>query len=265
MPSVDLTAYPSHLAHVKKSGGNHIISGALSPDGSLLAFSDIDGVRCYQLQNASAESDAASTLGISNAIVAANGTAANGTDAAAAASNARHAVVAASGSAQAKSEAQHSLQRLSLPEDLPGFQEMHFRPDTSELVGLTAEGTILIVDALRQKVSSMLLAYTGYHTALKGVFKEAKGLPCMGLQTSACVHMAAARYNTLQDRLVAACVCHPKMCTVTPAASSKSPDITMRQGIQQERSACDSRLSDVYASAQWRTPEVTPSLACQPA
>ena len=71
----------------------------------------------------------------------------------------------------ASAEAKHSLQRLGLPEDLPGFQEMQFRPDTAELIGLTADGSILVVDVVQHKVST--LSSTRWHAVvLQHAFKR---------------------------------------------------------------------------------------------
>lgn len=137
-PSSSLSSFPSHLAHVKKSGSHHITCSALSPDGSLLAFADIAGTRCYQVSAEATHADLT------------NG-AASGADA----SQAATADVAASDTATAE-KAKPILQRVSLPEALPAFQEMQFRSNSTQLVGLTPEGKLVVVDHDSCQVSMCL-------------------------------------------------------------------------------------------------------------
>lgn len=158
-PSTDLTAFPSHLAHVKKSGSHHIMCGALSPDGSLLAFSDIQGVRCYKLQGAQAAEQAATADGRTDQAPAAEATeaadqASNGAAPGAEATQAAVVDSATGKQTPAQAEAKQTLQRLSMPEDVPAFQEMHFRPQSSHLVGLTPQGNLVVVDTDTSQVST---------------------------------------------------------------------------------------------------------------
>ena len=55
----------------------------------------------------------------------------------------------------AKAEAKHTLQRLSVPENVPAFQDMQFRPSSHQLVGLTPEGDLLVVDCITSQVSTI--------------------------------------------------------------------------------------------------------------
>lgn len=151
--SVGLSAYPSHLAHVKKSGIHHIICGALSPDGSLLAFSDIEGVRCYRITTEATQ--AAVTNGAVSEAEAVQAGTSSGVAAEAAATQAARAVEHTGQHASAAAGSQPSLQRLSLPEGLPAFQEMQFRPNSTHLLGLTPEGKLLVVDYLNSQVSML--------------------------------------------------------------------------------------------------------------
>lgn len=122
-----LTALPNHIARIKKTGKDHIICGALSSDGSRLAFSDPSGLHVYELP-----ADAAST-----------------DDGGSAAASQQAAGVAASHNKSqqvAEGQSRHKLMRLTVPEGLPTFHELHFRPQSSHLIGLTAQGCLLLVD-----------------------------------------------------------------------------------------------------------------------
>lgn len=122
-----LTALPTHIARIKKTGKDHIICGALSSDGSRLAFSDQSGLHVYELP-----ADAAST------------------DDGGAETNPQQAAGIAAGHNKpqqvAEGQSRHKLMRLTVPEGLPTFHELHFRPQSSHLVGLTAQGSLLLVD-----------------------------------------------------------------------------------------------------------------------
>ncbi len=118
-----LTALPTHLARIKKTGTDHIICGALSPNGARLAFSDKAGLHVYQLPSeATAQTD-------------------TGADA-----QAEEIDVTASSPSKAQQAAERKLVHLAVPEGLPTFHELQFRPGCSQLVGLTAQGSLVIVD-----------------------------------------------------------------------------------------------------------------------
>ena len=130
--------------------------GALSPDGSLLAFSDIQGVRCYKLQ---AAEQAAAANGSTDQAPAAEATEAADQAISGAASGAEATQAAVVDNATGKqipaqAEAKQTLQRLSLPEGVPAFQEMLFRPQSSHLVGLTPQGNLVVVDFDTSQVST---------------------------------------------------------------------------------------------------------------
>jgi len=122
-----LTALPTHLARIKKTGTNHIICGALSPDGTQLAFSDQAGLHVYQLPSkATAQTDTGADAQAEEIDVTARSP--------------------SKSQAAAERQAERKLVHLAVPEGLPTFQELQFRPRSSQLVGLTAQGSLLVVD-----------------------------------------------------------------------------------------------------------------------
>ena len=146
-----LTALPTHLARVKKTGTDHIICGALSPDGTRLAFSDQAGLHVYQLPlEATAQTD-------------------TGADA-----QAEEIDVTASSPSKtqqaAERQAERQLVHLAVPEGLPTFHELQFRPNSSQLVGLTAQGSLLIVDMDSAEVCFHLACLLWTWTLLRYAF-----------------------------------------------------------------------------------------------
>ena len=122
-----LTALPTHLARIRKTGTDHIICGALSLDGARLAFSDQAGLHVYQLPS--------------------EATACTDTSADAQAEEIGVTASSPSKSQQAAAgQAERKLVQLAVPEGLPTFHELQFRPCSSQLVGLTAQGSLLVVD-----------------------------------------------------------------------------------------------------------------------
>ena len=61
--AMTLSTLPTHIAQIKKTGLDHIICGALSPDGSRIAFSDQAGLHLYQLSGTTAAANALSGAG----------------------------------------------------------------------------------------------------------------------------------------------------------------------------------------------------------
>ena len=126
----DLTTLPTHLARIQKTGEDHIICGGVSPDGSGIAFSDQQGLHLYHL---SPQSDTAHPQ-----------------DAAAVDMTADQPDSAVSKAARlqqvAVGRAGQKLLRLATPEDLPTFQELQYRPGSAQLIGLTAGGTLVVLD-----------------------------------------------------------------------------------------------------------------------
>ena len=127
----DLTMLPTHIAHIQKTGDDHIACGAISSDGSALAFSDRQGLHLYQL---SAQHDA------------------NGPDSTSAmdiqADEPDLAVSKAVMTLQtvASGPAGPKLMRRSAPKGLPSFVELQYRPGCAQLIGLTPEGTLVAMD-----------------------------------------------------------------------------------------------------------------------
>lgn len=126
----DLTALPTHIARIKKMSDDHIICGAVSSDGSAVAFSDGQGLHLYKLSvQSSAADDQDHTESMeedadeSNLIVSTVGA---------------HQV--------AKGRAGTKLMRLSSPQVLPSFHELQYRPGSSQVIGLTPEGSLVVVD-----------------------------------------------------------------------------------------------------------------------
>jgi len=122
-----LTALPTHLARIKKTGTDHIICGALSPDGGRLAFSDQAGLHVYKLPSeATAHTDTSADAQAEEIDVTASSP--------------------SKSSQAAERQAERKLVHLAVPEGLPTFHELQFRPNSSQLVGLTAQGSLLVVD-----------------------------------------------------------------------------------------------------------------------
>jgi len=148
-----LTALPTHIARIKKTGTDHIICGALSSDGGRLAFSDQAGLHVYELPSeATAQTD-------------------TGADAQA------EGIDSHSKSQQAaEGQAERKLVHLAVPEGLPTFHELHFRPRSSQLVGLTAQGNLLVVDMDSAEVCIHLACLHGQHLLKSSLFAVAEWL-----------------------------------------------------------------------------------------
>lgn len=128
--AADLTTLPTHIVRIQKTGEDHIVCGAVSPDGSGIAFSDQQGLHLYQL---SPQSDAAHPH-----------------DTGAVDPTAEESDLAVSKAARqqqvAVGRAGQKLMRLSSPEDLPTFQELQYRPGCAQVIGLTAQGSLVVLD-----------------------------------------------------------------------------------------------------------------------
>ena len=152
-----LTALPTHLARIKKTGIDHIICGALSPDGGRLAFSDQAGLHVYELPSVAA--------------------ARTNTDADAQADEIDMTASSPSKSQQAAGgQAERKLVHLAVPEGLPTFHELQFRPHSSQLVGLTAQGNLLVVDMDTAEVCIHLACLHGQHVLKCTLFAVAEQL-----------------------------------------------------------------------------------------
>lgn len=134
-----LTSLPTHIARIQKTGDDHIICGAISSDGSALAFSDRQGLHLYQLssQHDADEPDNTSAmdaetdepdLAVSKAVMTVQPVA-SGRDG-------------------------RKLMRLNAPEDLPSFVELQYRPGCAQVIGLTPQGTLVVVDTQAAAVRS---------------------------------------------------------------------------------------------------------------
>lgn len=143
----DLTTLPTHIARIQKAGDDHIVCGALSPDGLGIAFSDQQGLHLYQL---SPQSEATQPHDTESAQqphdTEAMDTAAE--QPALAVSKARVQQVALGRAGQ-------KLVRLSTPEDLPSFQELQYRPGCAQVMGLTAQGTLVVLDTQTMTVRTV--------------------------------------------------------------------------------------------------------------
>jgi len=150
-----LTALPTHLARIKKTGTDHIICGALSPDGTQLAFSDQAGLHVYQLPSQATDQ----------------------TDPSADAQAEEIDVTASSPSKSqqaAERQAERKLVHLAVPEGLPTFHELQFRPGSSQLVGLTAQGSLLVVDMDSAEVCIHLACLHGRRVLKSSLFATAE-------------------------------------------------------------------------------------------
>lgn len=127
----DLTTLPTHIAHIQKTGDDHITCGAISSDGSAFAFSDRQGLHLYQL---SAQHDA-DRLNNTSAMV----TETDEPDLA-------DSKAVTTLQPVASGRAGHKLRRLSAPEDLPNIVELHYRPGCAQLIGLTPQGNLVVMD-----------------------------------------------------------------------------------------------------------------------
>ena len=125
----DLTTWPTHIARIQKAGDDHIICGAVSPDGSGVAFSDGQGLHLYQL---STQNDA-NRLDDTQAM-------------ATVADQPELAVSKARLQQVASGQAGQKLIRLTAAEDLPSFHELQYRPGCAQVVGLTPQGTLVVLD-----------------------------------------------------------------------------------------------------------------------
>ena len=120
---------PTHIARIQKMGDDHITCGAISSDGSAVAFSDAQGLHLYQL---SAQYDADRP----------DNTAAMDIEA----DEPDLALSKATLQPVAFGRAGRKLMRLTAPEDLPSFIELQYRPGCSEVLGLTPQGTLVVTD-----------------------------------------------------------------------------------------------------------------------
>lgn len=126
----DLTTLPTHIARIQKTGDDHIICGAVSPDGSGVAFSDQQGLHMYQL---SPQSDAAHR----HDTEAGDPTAQEPDSAVSKATSQQQVAVGRAG---------QKLMRLGTPGDLPTLQELQYRPGCAQVIGLTAQGSLVVLD-----------------------------------------------------------------------------------------------------------------------
>lgn len=122
----ELTTLPTHIARIQKKGDDHITCGAISSNGSAFAFSDRQGLHLYQL---SAQHDA-------------DGPAALTTEA----DEPDLAVSEATLQLVASGPVGRKLMRLTVPEDLPSFIDLQYRPGCAQVIGLTSQGTVAVVD-----------------------------------------------------------------------------------------------------------------------
>ena len=127
----DLTALPTHIARIKKVNDDHIICGAISSDGSAVAFSDGQGLHLYQFSAQSSRADEQEHAGSVEAD----------------ADEPNLMVSTAKAQQVAMGRAGRKLARLSAPQDLPSFHELQYRPESSQVIGLTPKGSLLVVDS----------------------------------------------------------------------------------------------------------------------
>lgn len=126
----ELTTLPTHIARIQKKGDDHITCGAISSDGSAFAFSDRQGLHLYQL-SAQRDADGPDT------------TAAMDTEAD---TEPDLAVSKATLQAVASGPAGRKLMRLTVPDDLPSFIELQYRPGCAQVIGLMPQGTVVVMD-----------------------------------------------------------------------------------------------------------------------
>ena len=127
----DLTTLPTHIARIQKNGDDHITCGAISSDGSAIAFSDRQGLHLYQL-SAQHDADAPDSTSAME----------TGTD------EADLAVSKAVMTLQpvASGRDGRNLIRLNAPEDVPSFVELQYRPGCAQVIGLTPQSTLVVTD-----------------------------------------------------------------------------------------------------------------------
>ena len=125
----ELTTLPTHTARIQKKGDDHITCGAISSDASAFAFSDRQGLHLYQL-SARHDPDGPDTT-------AALTSEADEPDLA---------VSEATLHPVASGPAGRKLMRLTVPEDLPSFVELQYRPDSVQVIGLMPQGIVAVVD-----------------------------------------------------------------------------------------------------------------------
>lgn len=147
----DLTTLPTHIVRIQKMGDDHISCGAISSDGSALAFSDRQGLHLYQL---SAQHDADRP----------DNTVAMDTEA----DEPDLPVSKATMQPVASRRAGHKLMRLSAPEDLPSFIELQYRPGCLQVLGLTPQGTLVVMNTQTAAVCLILSIHVHLKRTLLG-------------------------------------------------------------------------------------------------
>jgi len=140
-----LTALPTHIARIKKTGTDHIICGALSSDGSRAAFCDQAGLHVYDLPAESAITDDVESVSEQTGPAP---------------------VSDVKSQKVAEGEAGRKLMRLAVPEESPTFHELQFRPSSPQLLGLTAQGSLMVLDVPTAAVCSVAAGTATYQMSV---------------------------------------------------------------------------------------------------
>lgn len=115
---------------------DHIICGAVSSDGSRVAFSDQSGLHVYELPAEPASTDAVEPMSEQSALAPAT---------------------PPKSRQVAEGQAGRKLLRRTVPQDLPTLHELQFRSSSSHLIGLNSQGSLLVVDVDTSAVSNCQL------------------------------------------------------------------------------------------------------------